>query len=360
VIKCPSQINFTPQTEIDEVAITKLPNGYGGVVKLCGKRRKPYAVRVTTGWAEDRQLYAYIGYFETRKEALELLAQNSVSPVSPKRNITLAELYAEWSSTPAYKDLGASVKGNYKNAYDHLEPLHKAVFADLRAAHFKKIIDALDRSVSTKQKIKVLGGLLYKYAMENDVCSKNYASFIKIKTGPKKKKKIFTDIEIETFFKNDAVPGVDTILILIYTGLRIGELLGLTKFSVDWKDKTLTGGLKTDAGRDRVVPISPKIEKYLRRRCDSVGDGPLFLRGDGKPLKDGYYRKKIFAPLLERFGMPRRAPHSTRHTCATLLAREGAETEAIKLILGHTKYSFTADTYTHPDVDFLREAMGKI
>ena len=53
----------------------KLPNGYGAVVKLSGKRRKPYAARVTLKWTEDgKQIRKYLGFFRTRQEALKALA----------------------------------------------------------------------------------------------------------------------------------------------------------------------------------------------------------------------------------------------------------------------------------------------
>lgn len=64
-------------------------------------------------------------------------------------------------------------------------------------------------------------------------------------------------------FENDLLPMVDTILILIYTGMRIEELLSLTKFHVYFKEMLITGGVKTDAGRDRIIPIHPKIQKYV-------------------------------------------------------------------------------------------------
>ena len=58
----------------------KLPNGYGSVYKLSGNRRKPWAARVTDGWVNDnktkksKQKYKFIGFYETRKEALLALA----------------------------------------------------------------------------------------------------------------------------------------------------------------------------------------------------------------------------------------------------------------------------------------------
>jgi integrase len=81
---------------------------------------------------------------------------------------------------------------------------------------------------------------------------------------------------------------------------------------------------------------------------------------EGLPITPNYYRKFIYYPILEQLGMERKTPHTTRHTCATLMARSGVDTNAIKMILGHTDYAFTADTYTHADVDFLKNEFAKV
>ena len=346
----------------------RTPNGYGSVIKLSERRRRPWAVRVTDKFIDGKQLYRYISYHETKTEAEKALAAEQICPTSPKANITLEQLYLEWKETPAFKGISKQTQDNYTSAYKHLKPLHKVIFTNLRTAHMQKVIDGATRKVngedvplsySSKSKIKLLLNLLYKYAMQNDITSKNYAEFIKIKRVDKKEKEIFTDLEIETLLKNDTVPYVDVILILIYTGMRISELLELTKFAVDFKNDTITGGLKTDAGRDRTIPIHPKIKGYLKSWYDK-SNGILIFKNDHEPITPNYFRKFIYYPLLEQLNITRRTPHATRHTFATLLARNGADTNAIKNILGHTDYAFTSDTYTHVDVEFLKTAIEKI
>lgn len=56
----------------------------------------------------------------------------------------------------------------------------------------------------------------------------------------------------------------DLILIMCYTGWRINEFLSLTQFSWDSANHTLTGGEKTEAGKNRVVPVSDKVMPYLQ------------------------------------------------------------------------------------------------
>ena len=82
----------------------KLPNGYGSVVKLSGKRRKPYQVRKTTGWhydkEKDRQVQDMItvGYAATRAEGLQMLAEYNNNPFDTKAaKMTFSDVYEEWS-----------------------------------------------------------------------------------------------------------------------------------------------------------------------------------------------------------------------------------------------------------------------
>lgn len=345
------------------------PNGYGSVIYLGDRRRKPWAVRVST-WENEEQTFRYISYHETKTEALKALAQEQICPSSPKANITFKELFEEWKDTPAFKDIGNKTQSNYEIAYRYFEPLYKMKFTEIRTSHMQKIIDELKSapnkegktrplSGSSKSKAKILCGLLYKYAMQNDICNKNYAEFIKVVKGDKKEKEIFSDEEIKILQDNDNIPYVDTILILIYTGLRINELLTLSKHGVDLEAMTITGGLKTDAGRDRTVPIHPKILPYIKKWYDKATDRLIF-KGENEPVYDNFYRKDIYYPILELLAISKKTPHSTRHTCATLLARFGADTNSIKLILGHTDYAFTADTYTHTDAGQLGEAIKLI
>ena len=180
---------------------------------------------------------------------------------------------------------------------------------------------------------------------------KNYAEFIRLDKETKAEKKTFSDLEVKKLFDNDQIEWVDSILVMIYTGMRIQEMLNLTRFDVDLDKMLIKGGLKTDAGKDRVIPIHPKIQKYLRERCKS---DKLF------PVKQNHYRDGIYYPILERLGIERKTPHSCRHTFATLLARAQVDTLAIEQLMGHTDYAFTANVYTHTDVDFLTSAIQKV
>lgn len=333
-------------------------NGLGTAYKLTGNRARPWVARFPAGRDEfGRRKWITLGYYATKSEAEKALAVNLVQPVSEKHRITFKSLHDEWSEIH-YKRVSRQAKYVYTGCYKLLEPLHSRVFCDLRTADFQRIIDGLSKSRSYKETVKVFMGLLYKYAMENDICHKNYAQFIKIEKAERKEIEIFTDAEIKKLFDNDTLLGADMTLMLIYSGFRIQEFLNLTVFSVDLENGVITGGLKTDSGKGRIVPIHPKTMKYWKRYVDDASDRLFAV--DGKPLTQGRFRDKIYYPLLERLHIPKKTPHKCRDTFATLLARKGADTLAIQQLMGHTNYAFTANVYTAKDKDYLAQNLNRI
>lgn len=343
-------------------------NGFGCVEKLSGNRSKPYAVKISE-MVDGKQKRHYIGYYATEKEAYTALLEQQAAPVTPLTRITFEMLFKKWCSTRAYKDLSQATKYNYDAAFKHFSNLHSRVFSELKTADFEGCIhnaakvvknELIPLSASGKRHMKILAGLLTKYALENDIIRKGYSEYIRLEKAEKNEHQIFTSEEITTLFKHDDVNGVDIILILIYTGLRINELLNLTKESINFENNTITGGLKTDAGRNRVIPIHSKIIEYIKKYYDNSTDY-LFTRNEtSQRLTDRYFREKLYRPALAALSIPEKPIHSTRHTFATMLTQNQADTEAIKTLLGHSSYAFTADTYTHVNINYLQNAINSI
>ena len=107
----------------------KLPNGYGSVVKLSGKRRRPYQVRKTTGWHYDKekdkqvQDMITIGYAATKAEALQMLAEYNNNPFDTKAaKMTFSDVYEEWSKRKFPTISESNVKG-YSASYKACESL---------------------------------------------------------------------------------------------------------------------------------------------------------------------------------------------------------------------------------------------
>ena len=340
----------------------RLPNGYGSVYKLSGNRRRPWIARKTIGWSDEgKQLYYTIGYFETRAKAMAALAEYNKNPIGKRADITLGTLYEEWSEAK-YSKLSKATVESYQAAWKHLSRLKNEKVKDLKTSHVQTVINDMYESglsYSSCHKVKVLAGLLYKHAMADDIVDKNYAELVELPNKEKKKQEIFTDLEIKILeSKVNEIEWVDTILIFIYTGMRISELLTLTKFNVDIKNMLIIGGIKTDAGKNRIIPIHSKIQKYVKKWYNTNSE--YLINRNGKKIRPDYYRKYLYYPTLEKLGIRKLNPHKARHTFATLLDKAGADTKSIQELIGHSDYATTANIYTHPDIEKLRKAIEKI
>lgn len=335
----------------------KKANGNGSVSKLSGIRRKPYIARVTLGWDEStgRQIRKTIGTYVTQKEAQKALIDYLDNPYDlDLSNILFKDVYEKWSKLKYPKVSHSAILG-YQSAYNNVEKLHNMKIKDIKARHLQEAIDSCSKGQATKKKIKFLFGQMFAYAMQNDIITKDYSEFVDIgKASEQSKREPFSNKEIELLWKHiDDIEFIDTILIMIYSGFRIGELLELEIKNIDLVNMTMTGGLKTEAGKNRLVPIHPKIFPLIEKRYNKDNQY-LIINFKGKKMKyDNYYKEK-FIPIMEQLNMKHR-PHDCRHTFATLLSNANANATAIKKMIGHESYATTEKIYTHKDIEELRK-----
>ena len=211
--------------------------------------------------------------------------------------------------------------------------------------------------------LKAMINLVFKYAMELDIIQKDYSRYVKIgKHIVIKHKTVFTDDEIDLLWENlQNFKYADTILIMIYTGMRIGELLGLKKEDVDLVEQTITvKESKTEAGRNRVIPIHPRIKELIQSRYEySKIDTLISSATNTAPLIYTNYISKLFNPIMKSLKM-NHTPHDCRHTFATRLNDAGGNATAIKKMIGHESFALTEKVYTHKKVDELRKAIELI
>jgi integrase len=161
----------------------------------------------------------------------------------------------------------------------------------------------------------------------------------------------FSAEEIKKLWAHKDEPWVDTVLILIYSGWRISEFLGIKASDVDLAAKTMKGGVKTDAGKDRVVPIHSLIKGLVKRRLDEGGEYLVCL--DGKRMSPGAYCGKVWRPLTERLGIDK-VPHECRHTFESLLDGAGANRRCIDLMMGHVSKDTGNRVYNHKTLEELK------
>lgn len=329
----------------------RLPNGYGSVVKLSGKRRRPYMIRKTSGFDErNYPIYEIIGYTATREEGLTLLAQYNNDPWDvDKVKITLQGLFDLWREKRAVK-LGTSNQSALFYAFKHCAKFVKLPYRQIKAYQMQETIDLCGKGYSTQGTIKNLWNHLDRFALELDIVERCYSDLLTSESVPDTSRTRFTDKELNTLWEHQSEPWVDTVLIFIYSGWRISELLALTPDAIDLKEGTMKGGTKTRNGKDRIVPIHSLIHPFIEARLAEGGEHLICY--EGRPITQNQYRA-IWRELMGHLAI-QKTPHECRHTFESLLDSAGANRKCIDLMMGHKSKDTGNRVYNHKTIEELK------
>lgn len=342
------------------------PNGYGSIIKLSGKRRKPYAFRITDGWELNKKglmapKYRYLEYFETLKDANTYQAHYNLGHqvkehVDINEIHTVEQLYEIWSNK-AYEKLSNQAMRSYTSAFRKLEPLHHRRIDSVKIAEWQNVLDEYSgMSESSVTNIKIVINNIYETAIKQEDVSANISPHLD-KEYTKNEEPIhkeFSRDEMKMLWKNTDDKNVRIVLIMIYTGVRITELLKLRIENIHLDEKYMIGGIKTSAGKNRTIPIADKILPFITELYDPKNE---LLMGSG--MCRGKFLRGIWNPTMEKFHMDH-LPHDTKHTCETLLDRKNVNENCRKMILGHKRQGVTDGIYTHKDIIDLLDAINRI
>lgn len=364
----------------------KLPNGYGSVYKSSGKRRCPYRAIVTEGWQLDKdagkwkQKRKTVGYYATKNDAMVALAEYNKSPFDLETSkITFAEIYNRWSDEhfPTISD--SNIKG-YKASYKLCEPITRKRFVDITLDDLQYLVDVSGKNTPTLRKLKSMLGLVFKYAVIHDIIppDRNKVQYLDIKKAGNPNaynRTRFSKQEISTLWnQKDGNIYINVVLMLIYSGVRISELLDLKKENVNikerWFDVTAS---KTDAGI-RKVPINKKVLPFFEHWYNKNDCEYLISTPEGEHFGYRNYYDSYWIPLMIQLKMGEfviekdkkepvykgHRPHDCRHTCVSLLVESGVDDRMVKKIVGHKGQGVTQQVYTHLDIDALVDAIDRI
>lgn len=333
------------------------PNGYGTVAKLSGNRRAPYIVKKTVGWDDKgHPIYDIIGYAETREAGNMMLADYNRNPWDVDRaKITLEQLFDLWKEKKSVK-LGGANRAALFAAYKHCATYWDKPYKQIRSYHMQDTIDHCGLGYSTQASIKNLWGHLDRFAVEMDIITRTYSGALTSDPIPTTSRKPFTAAEIAQLWARQTEPWVDTVLILLYTGWRISEFLGLRREDINLAAGTMTGGIKTNAGKNRVVPIHPKIHPLVELRL--ADSGSRLICFNGEPCSDDRYRK-IWGNIMGTLGM-NHTPHECRHTFESMLDSAGGNRKCIDLLMGHASRDTGNRVYNHKTLGELKATINLI
>ncbi len=169
--------------------------------------------------------------------------------------------------------------------------------------------------------------------------------------------KPFTAEELALLWENSTDKAAQLALIYCYSGLRPSELIKIKTSNVYLEDRYMVGGIKTRAGKNRVIPIAEKIYKFIVAMYNPQNEY-LLTDYDG-PLPYGSLNWRYWTPLMAKLNLDH-LPHDGRHTCATLLDNADVNKTIVKKILGHAGDDVTEKVYTHKTIQQLVEAINLI
>lgn len=342
----------------------RLPNNYGSVYKKKEKRRKPWVVVVTIPHNGEVQKRKILGYTRTRDEALTMLSDYNKNPFDVNlKDLTFSNVWIDVRKMLV--DLVEKQKmsnNNLKamdNAYKHCEDLYECKLLLLKKKQIQDVIDNSNlKDGSSKGFVKTLCCKIFDYAItEYELpLPNNPAASLNVGEKNYNDANPFTSEEKAILWGLQHLDIVKIILIDCYTGLRPNELFITDRDNIFINDDYFITGSKTKAGKDRIIPIHPKVKHLIKYFYDNNEKYPF------KYFTDNFnYQKYIreFKKLMKELNM-NHVPYDARDTFITEMKSVGADEYILKRIVGHSIKDITEKVYTERKIEDLIKEVQKI
>lgn len=267
-----------------------------------------------------------------------------------RNTITLRQLFNEWLPIHS-QSISRSAVNSYHIAFKHISNISDMSITDIHFQHLQNVIDSMHvkgLSYSSCKKVRTVLNQLFNYAIIKDYPITNYALHLNLGPNvPTIKRRVFTRQQINKLWAIDTSYS-RMILILLYTGLRIGELLNLRRQDINRRSSYLiVKHAKTKAGEGRIIPIHHRIAPLIEQVYNST-DNYLF------PISYTSFRKH-FQDIMKHINC-KHTIHDTRHTFASLLDAV-APPNTLRSLLGHKQGDITTRVYTHKTIRELRRTV---
>lgn len=384
-------INFSDTTPMKKTRKNKrmrLPNGFGTISEIKGKDlRNPFRAMVTVGKDEKgkpiRKLLKPQSYFHTYNDAYAALIEYNKNPYDLTEDTTCNTIFEHWFEQHCKIASSSSSIRHYQNAWKYCGAIYNMPVRDIRARHIKGCMEngiAMIRGkpqtppVRVKKNIKILFNQMLDYALEYELVDKNYARTFNLPDDIVKEINTVTnehiaysEEEIDALWKHTDDLYVQMLLVQCYSGWRPKELMELAIENINLEEWTFMGGVKTDAGKDRVVPIHSAIRNIVTKKYnEAVKNKSMFLfnrvgaNGGMVPITYTTFNKEL-ARLLKEYNLnTKHRLHDGRIHFVTTAKKSGLDEYAIKYIVGHKISDITEKVYTRRETDWLKTEIEKI
>lgn len=370
----------------------KLPNGYGSIKYLGGKRRNPYAVHppvtefTIDGIPKTPKALCYVDDWMTgfavltaykagtyypgmekefspdKAENPSGLAQRILADYSRSKGIaraeqaklTFSEVYEQYYEYKYVRDQSRkysdSARSSTRAAFKNCSALHDLIFESLRHKDLQAVVDNCPKKHASLELIVTLFHQIYRYALAYEIVDRDYSAAVKINIADDDEHGVpFTEQELAILWQHEDDETVEMILIMCYSGFRISAYKSLI---IDLNEEYFQGGVKTSNSKARIVPIHSAILPLVERRMGRLG----FLL----PMSPQSFRNRMYV-LMDKLGFERRTPHDCRHTFSMLCEKYGVSENDRKRMLGHSfQRDITNAVYGHRSLEDLKAEIEKI
>ena len=333
-------------------AICYVPSWYVGFAVLNAWRAGTYKPgdEITLGQMAVTDDKALDGLVERILADAALVSQSGPQ----EKGKTFSEVYQdffEWKyGEHAPRKLSEASRNSTVAAFRNLAALHNVPFRSIRLDDMQRILDECPLKEASVELMLTLLKQMYKYADARELCDKDYSRHLVLPAKDGDEHGVpFSDEDLAALWRNRSDDTAEMLLIMCYSGFRISAFRSM---EVNLDERYFKGGVKTKAGKGRVVPIHSAILPLVERRIRRYGSLLPFTPGTFVR----YMRK-----LLSSLGIQDHTPHDCRHTFSALCEKYNVDENDRKRMLGHSfGNDITNGIYGHRTLDDLRAEIEKI
>ncbi len=335
-------------------AVKHRGNGQGSVYKLPNGK---YRAAVTVGYyiGDDGKAKRKVRTREFIKKSDAIAFLPSLKTDTPKADdMSLRELYDVYIKSPDYIALSGSQKDKLSYAWKRLSPIEYRMITTLTVSDMEQIISDTVSSYYPARDMKVMLSHLYVIAVKREIIAYNKTDYVDLPfDAPKAKRDRWTQEEVEKMWADYADhPFTAYPLIMCYSGMRYGELYGMLLTNIHLNDNYMIGGIKTEAGIDREIPIHTRIKPLIERMMQ--GRKHRLLEMD----EMRFYRQ--YHEMIERTGIRDLPPQTCRHFYFSAMTEAGVQGGIIAEAGGHASYTTTMKNYVRIPLEEKLKAVNTI
>lgn len=292
--------------------------------------------------------------------------------VTPQK-ITVKDWLETWLAEYTSSLTDGTIR-SYRNAIEtHAIPaMGRITLTQLQPQQYQQFVNGLKKKGLSSKTIKNVTGAIHKalqQAVKNGMIARNPADEPDIPRVESKEKHPLEGEQISTFLS--AIKGnrfEQLFFVDLYTGMRIGEIIGLRWKDIDFKacEIRIVQQIRPDGSIDepkhhkkRTIVVAPSVIAVLKqlRREQKVHDpnGLVFCYEDGRSLPHSTVQHN-FKRIAKSIGLPDCSIHDLRHTFATECIRKGIDPKTVSVMMGHADAKITLNVYTHATSEMQKAA----